>query len=80
MIESHTRCYLYKSTRDPNQRIYHRTHPDNTKDGNARWNTPNRDEAGYLTKMQWQDRSIKWAFSEGWMLESTTGETEALRC
>jgi len=46
----------------------------------AKWNSPIKEEAGYLTKEQWKLRSCKWTFDEGWMLESITGEVEALSC
>ena len=78
MIERDTSCYLFKATRDNSKRIYHRTHPDNTITGDARWNTPDKNIAGCFTKAQWQERSTKWAFNQGWMLESITGEVEAL--
>ena len=78
MIESHTPCYLYKKSQTYDSRIYHRVRPDNTKSGNEQWNTLNRDEAGFLTKSQWEERSSKWMYNQGWILESTTGESEVL--
>ncbi len=78
MIEKGTSCYLYKATRDNTKRIYHRTRPDNSVTGDDRWNTVNKQEAGCFTKQQWQERSTKWAFNQGWMLESINGEVEAL--
>lgn len=78
MIDQQTPCYLFKSTRDNKKRIYHRTHPNNTITGDARWNTPNKEDAGYFTKAQWKERSTKWAFNQGWLLESINGEVEVL--
>lgn len=78
MIEGGTFCYLYKETKDKTKRIYHRTYPDNSKEGDERWNTPVKEEAGYFTKEQWKQRSTKWTFNQGWMLESINGEVEAL--
>ena len=78
MIGASDNCYLYKENKTKTSRIYHRILPNNTVEGDDRWNTQNKFEAGYLTKAQWQQRSTKWSFREGWMLESTTGEVEAL--
>ena len=78
MIEKGTSCYLFKPTKDNTKRIYHRTHPDNTTEGNDRWNTSDKTIAGCFTKEQWKERSTKWAFNQGWMLESINGEVEAL--
>lgn len=80
MIERNTPCYLYKATsKDPNKRIYHRVSPNNTAtNANEKWNTINKMEAGYLTKDQWHERSMKWSYNRGWILESVTGETEEL--
>ena len=80
MIESNTPCYLYKATtKDPNKRIYHRVAPNNTAtNSNEKWNTVNKTEAGCLTKDQWRERSTKWTYNRGWMLESINGEVEVL--
>lgn len=78
MIEGKTFCYLFKSTKDNSKRIYHRSIPNNKAEGSSRWNTPIKEEAGYLTKTQWQQRSSKWTFDQGWLLESINGEVEAL--
>lgn len=82
MIEPFAPCYLYKAQqRNPNCKIYHRTKAkDNATDANDKWNTKNKEEAGYLTKAQWQERSMKWTYNRGWMLESVTGEMEELKC
>ena len=80
MIQKNEFCYLYKAmTKDPNKRIYHRIIPDTTADNpNDKWNTVNKNAAGYLTKDQWFERASKWSYNKGWILESTTGETEEL--
>lgn len=78
MIQQGTSCYLFKQTKDGTKRIYHRARPDNSMVGDSRWNTPDKNEAGFLTKAQWQDRSTKWMENSGWILESINGETEAL--
>lgn len=78
MIERGTSCYLFKSTKDGQNKIYHRTYPDMTSSDHSRWNTFDKKVAGCFTKAQWQERSTKWAANSGWMLESITGEVEAL--
>lgn len=80
MIGSSDNCYLFKETKDKQKRIYHRILPNNLVEGDERWNTFDKFEAGYLTKSQWLERSSKWSFCEGWILESTNGEVEALQC
>ena len=78
MIEKGTLCYLFKATKDGSKKIYHRTHPKNFVQGDERWNTPVKEEAGMFTKEQWKHRSTKWAYNQGWMLESINAEVEAL--
>lgn len=78
MIGKGTSCYLFKAIKDNTKRIYHRTHPDNSIVGDERWNTSDKNIAGCFTKEQWQERSTKWAFNQGWMLEAINGEVEAL--
>ena len=80
MINRQDCCYLFKSNAKTQARIYHRVFPDNTVTGDARWNTPIKEEAGYLSKDKWEKRSLKWEFKEGWILESMTGEKEFLGC
>lgn len=81
MIEKTQRCYLYKLTKDQKLRIYHRVAPNmHAVDNNSKWNSTIADDAGMLTKEQWEKRASKWLYNEGWMLESQTGEVEALTC
>lgn len=81
LIENSQKCYLYKSSRNQKLKMYHRVKPNiMATNVAAKWNSPIKAEAGYLTKEQWKTRSAKWTFDEGWMLESITGEVEALSC
>ena len=80
MIEKSELCYVFKAN-NKNQRLYKRSIPLKTAiDALTKWNTLDKNEAGCLTKSQWQDRSSKWSYIKGWMLESTTGELEVLSC
>lgn len=79
MIENDKNCYLFKQRQTDGARLYKRAYPNESElDPIEKWNTISKLEAGILPKADWLKRCQKWAFKQGWMLESITGEVEAI--
>lgn len=81
MITDGTSCYVYKTRKLDGVKLYKRARPDNKEVTEIdRWNTIDKNLAGMLTKAQWQERFLKWAYKDGYTLEAINGEQEVLQC